>query len=119
MSGQSEINRRFDRDFFLFRQPDEFVNFLRSRALASGAPRLAFAAGIADPQRHAPQSASGASPAGSTWNTGLGVPFLLQPGRQRLIRVTLTWYFPNRYVNFEQFGPDRPQWGRSRLPVGT
>ena len=102
-----------------WRHADEFVTFLRSRALASGAPRLALAAGVADPQRHAPQSATVASPAGSTWNTGLGVPFLLQPGQQRLIRIALTWYFPNRYVNFEQFGPDRPEWGRSRFWLGN
>ena len=102
-----------------WRHTGEFVTFLRSRALASGAPRLALASGIADPQRHAPQSASGASPAGSTWNAGLGVPFVLQPGQQRLIRVALTWYFPNRYVNFEQFGPDRPEWGRSWFWLGN
>jgi len=102
-----------------WRHAGEFVTFLRSRALASGSPRLALAAGIADPQRHAPQSASGASPPGCTWHAGLGVPFLLQPGQQRLIRVALTWYFPNRYVNFEQFGPDRPEWGRSRFWLGN
>ena len=102
-----------------WRHAGEFVTFLRSRALASGSQRLALAAGIADPQRHAPQSASGASPPGCTWHAGLGVPFLLQPGQQRLIRVALTWYFPNRYVNFEQFGPDRPEWGRSRFWLGN
>ena len=102
-----------------WRHTDEFVAFLRSRALSSGAPRLAMAAGIADPQRHAPQSTSGASPEGSTFNAGLGVPFLLEPGEARLLRVALTWYFPNRYVNFEQFGPDRPEWGRSRFWLGN
>jgi non-lysosomal glucosylceramidase len=102
-----------------WRHADEFVTFLRSRALASGAPRLAGAAGVADPQRHAPHAACGASLAGSTWNAGLGVPFLLQPGEERLIRIALTWYFPNRYVNFEQFGPDRPEWGRSRFWLGN
>jgi non-lysosomal glucosylceramidase len=102
-----------------WRHPDEFVTFLRSRALASGAPRLALAPGTADPQRHAPHSASGASTPGSTWNAGLGVLFRLQPGEQRLIRVALTWYFPNRYVNFEQFGPDRPEWGSSRFWLGN
>jgi len=102
-----------------WRYAGEFVTFLRSRALASGAPRLAFASDIADPQRHAPQATRGPSPKGSTWNAGLGVPFLLQPGQQRLIRVALTWHFPNRYVNFEQFGPDRPEWGRSRFWLGN
>ena len=90
-----------------WRHAQEFVTFLRSLTPASGL------------QRHAPQPASGASPAGSTWNAGLGVAFRLQPGEQRLIRVALTWYFPNRYVNFEQFGPDRPEWGRSRFWLGN
>jgi uncharacterized protein (DUF608 family) len=102
-----------------WRHAAEFLAFLRSRALNSGAPRLALAAAIADPQRHAPRSASGASPQGSTWNAGLGVPFLLLPGQQRLIRLALTWNFPNRYVNFEQFGPPRPEWGRSRFWLGN
>jgi non-lysosomal glucosylceramidase len=96
-----------------WRHAGEFVTFLRSRGLASSAPS------VADPQWHAPQSAIGGSPAGSTWNAGLGVPFLLQPGQHRLIRVALTWYFPNRYVNFQQFGPDRPEWGRSRFWLGN
>jgi non-lysosomal glucosylceramidase len=81
-----------------WRRADEFITFLRSPAQTS---------------------ASGASPAGSTWNTGLGISFRLQPGEQRLIRVALTWYFPNRYVNFEQFGPPRLQWGRSRFWLGN
>lgn len=83
-----------------WRHPEEFVTFLRSR--------------------HPRDPASSASPAGSTWNTGLGVEFRLQPGDQRLIRVALTWYFPNRYVNFTQFGPQRgPEWGRSRFWLGN
>jgi non-lysosomal glucosylceramidase len=102
-----------------WQQPDEFIAFLRSRALASGAARLSRAPGIADPQRHAPATATGASPPGGTWNTGLAVPFTLAPGEERLIRVAFTWYFPNRYVNFEQFGPDRPEWGRSRFWLGN
>jgi uncharacterized protein (DUF608 family) len=102
-----------------WQHPDDFIAFLRSRALASGAARLAQATDIADPQRHAPRPATGASPAGSTWNAGLAVPFSLLPGEERLIRVALAWYFPNRFVNFEQFGPGRPEWGRSRFWLGN
>lgn len=80
-----------------WRHPGEFVAFLRCGQ----------------------EAATGASPPGSTWNTGLGVPYQLQPGEQRLIRITLTWYFPNRYVNFQQFGPQRPEWGRSRFWLGN
>lgn len=83
-----------------WRHPDEFVAFLRALP-------------------HVVAPASGASPPGSTWNTGLGARFDLQPGAQRLIRIALTWHFPNRYVNFEQFGPPRPQWERSRFYLGN
>lgn len=102
-----------------WRHPDEFLAFLSSRALASGAPRLAYAPGTPDPQRHSPASAVGQSVAGETWNTGVVVPFQLAPGEQRLVRVCLAWHFPNRYVNFEQFGPDRPEWGRSKFWLGN
>lgn len=102
-----------------WRHPDEFITFLRSRARASGKGRLAYAPGTPDPQRHAPAAAAGPSPAGGTWNTGIGVPFLLEPGEERSIRVALTWHFPNRYVNFEQFGADRPEWGRSKFWLGN
>jgi hypothetical protein len=102
-----------------WRHAGEFLTFPRSRALSSGVMRLALAACIADPQRNAAHPATGASPAGSTWNTGLGVPFLLEPGQERIIRVALTWYFPNRYVNFEQLGRPRPEWGHSRFWLGN
>lgn len=103
-----------------WRHPDEFLTFLRSRALADGTGRLAHTgAANPDPQRHAPAAAVGASAPGRTWNTGLGVGFLLEPGERRTIRIALTWRFPNRYVNFEQFGPPRPEWGLSRFWLGN
>ncbi|BCJ35125.1 hypothetical protein Athai_26280 [Actinocatenispora thailandica] len=103
-----------------WRQPEEFLTFLGSRALADGTGRLAnTGAANPDPQRHAPAAALGASPPGATWNAGLGVGFLLEPGERRTIRIALTWRFPNRYVNFEQFGPPRPQWGLSRFWLGN
>ena len=88
-----------------WRHAQEFVTFLRSPATGR--------------QGQPAHLAASASPVGSSWNAGLGVAFRLQPGDQRLIRVALTWYFPNRYVNFEQFGPDRPEWGRSRFWLGN
>jgi len=102
-----------------WRTADELFAFVRSRALASGWSRLASNPTTPDPQRHGPTSAVGASPAGTTWNTALAVPFLLEPGEWRDVRVALCWHFPNRYVNFEQFGPDRPEWGRSRFWLGN
>lgn len=96
----------------------EMMAFLRSRALASGGGRWELAAGTPDPQRHAPRAAVGPSVPGRTWNGGLGVPFWLEPGQQRTVKVLLAWHFPNRYVNFEQFGPERPEWGRSQFWLG-
>ena len=102
-----------------WRDPDEFMAFLRSRALANGTFRLRLDQAIPDPQRHAPQAAVGPSLPGTTWNTGIGIPFDLRPGAGVEVRVLLAWHFGNRYVNFEQFGPPRPEWGNSRFWLGN
>jgi uncharacterized protein (DUF608 family) len=102
-----------------WRHPGEFVTFLRSRAPADGAFRLVQAPGTPDPQRHGPAGYLGASPPGQTWNTGIAVPFALQPGQHTEIRLLMSWHFPNRTVNFEQFGPPRPEWGATRFWLGN
>ncbi len=68
--------------------------------------------------RNGPGHASGASPTGETWNGGLLVPFWLAPGATTTITFILSWYFPNRYVNFDQFGP-RQDFGKSRFWLGN
>lgn len=102
-----------------WRDHDEFVTFLRSRAFADGAFRLALDPSIPDPQRHAPQTSIGPSAPGTTWNTGIGIPYDLQPAAVATFRIVLAWHFGNRYVNFEQFGPPRPEWGNSRFFIGN
>lgn len=102
-----------------WRRPEEFLTFMRSRGLADGAPRLALGTGAADPQHDAPLSATGPSAPGTTWNAGLTVRFDLAPGEARTVRVLIAWSFPNRVVNFEQFGPARPEWGSSRFWLGN
>ncbi|GHO96886.1 hypothetical protein KSF_069340 [Reticulibacter mediterranei] len=62
--------------------------------------------------------ATGPSAQGETWNGGLIVPFRLAPGATTTITFILSWYFPNRYVNFDQFGPPRP-YGKSRFWLGN
>ena len=68
--------------------------------------------------RNGPSRTMGASPENETWNGGLLVPFWLAPGETTTITFILSWYFPNRYVNFDQFGPRR-NYGKSRFWLGN
>jgi uncharacterized protein (DUF608 family) len=68
--------------------------------------------------RNMPTNPSGPSPAGTTWDAGIAVPFALKPGESTTIEFVLAWHFPNRYLNFDQFGPSR-DYGRSRFWLGN
>ena len=48
------------------------------------------------------QGSSGASPAGQTWNGALAAHFFLEPGASHTVTFVLAWYFPNRYVTWDQ-----------------
>lgn len=98
---------------------EHLVAFLESRALNDGRARLAQAPTVADPQLNAPADGSGPSTAGSTWAGVIGVPFWLEPGESRVIRFCMTWWFPNRFVDVEQFGQPQAQWGASRFYLGN
>ena len=45
---------------------------------------------------------SAASPDGQTWNGALATHFILPPGVTHTVTLVLAWYFPNRYVSWEQ-----------------
>lgn len=47
------------------------------------------------------------SAAGETWNAGLVVPVRLEPGQQGAASFVIAWWFPNRIVNWLNFGPRR------------
>ena len=68
--------------------------------------------------RAGPVVASGPSATGETWNGGLLAPFWLEPDETTMITFILSWYFPNRYLNFDQFGPRR-DYGKSRFWLGN
>lgn len=100
--------------------PEQYLAFLASRAQRVTVP-LTPAQRRADPAAGAvaADSASRPSPAGQTWCGALTVPWALPPGETCRLRFVLAWHFPNRYVNFEQFGPPRPERGASRFWLGN
>ncbi|MBO3749620.1 hypothetical protein J5X84_26375 [Streptosporangiaceae bacterium NEAU-GS5] len=59
----------------------------------------------------------GPSPAGHTWNAAVAVAFALHPGETSTIDVVHAWWFPNRYADFDQFGPSQPY--RRSLWIGN
>lgn len=61
---------------------------------------------------------SGPSAQGQTWNGGLLVPYWLEPGKSISVGFLVCWHFPNRYVNFDQFGLPR-DYGKSRFWLGN
>ncbi|MGH2558557.1 MAG: GH116 family glycosyl-hydrolase [Thermomicrobiales bacterium] len=96
--------------------PEQFVRFLEGFNPTHGLTGHDFARERG--YRNAPVSPVGPSPAGTTWNGGLAVPFRLHPGETATITFALAWHFPNRYVNFDQFGPPR-DYGRGRFWLGN
>jgi Glycosyl-hydrolase family 116, catalytic region/beta-glucosidase 2, glycosyl-hydrolase family 116 N-term len=46
-----------------------------------------------------------ASPPGQSWVTGLAAAFSIGPGETTEITFAHAWWFPNRVVDFDQFGP--------------
>jgi uncharacterized protein (DUF608 family) len=68
--------------------------------------------------RNAPVPPVGPSPAGTTWNAALAVPFWVDPGETTTITFVYAWHFPNRYLNFDQFA-HKHSFGRSKFWLGN
>lgn len=100
-----------------YRTTAEFMDFLDSRAGGFTSARTPL--GVPDTQPHGIAQHGGASAPGASWLGGLAARFDLAPGEETTIRVLIAWHFPNRYVNFEQFGPSHPEWGTSRFYLGN
>jgi uncharacterized protein (DUF608 family) len=98
--------------------PKQFLGFLRGLPHVPAGARTGVPAGSSIPLGP-PVAASEPSPPGTTWNGGLAAPFELAPGATARIRMLLTWHFPNRYVDFPQFGPNDPRWGPTRFWLGN
>lgn len=100
-------------------EAEEFLDFLRARtpftdvAPAQGQDHLPFQ------QWGSTRGAHGPSPQGATWNGGLVTPTQLARGETATVRFALTWYFPNRYVDFPQGGAFAEQSRATRLWLGN
>lgn len=107
------------RGYLQWERPADYAAYLRGRASFPDRAEAGAEPGIqSDAQPSGPRQAGGASPPGATWNGALSVPFHLEPGASRTFRFCLAWYFPNRYVNFSQFGLPR-NYGHSRFWLGN
>ncbi|MBL7258094.1 GH116 family glycosyl hydrolase [Paractinoplanes lichenicola] len=60
----------------------------------------------------------GPSPAGHTWDAAVAPAFALAPGESTTIDIVHAWWFPNRYADFDRFGPQR-DYGPTRFWVGN
>lgn len=61
---------------------------------------------------------TGPSPAGHTWDAAVAAGFALAPGESTTIDIVHAWWFPNRYADFDRFGPQQ-QYGPTRFWVGN
>nr|WP_255622646.1 GH116 family glycosyl-hydrolase [Tessaracoccus sp. OS52] len=102
-----------------YERPRELVDFLRLLAPWGDHTRAAAAPSVQAPQNSSPSPRYGPSPAGRTWLGALVGHTVLGPRESRTVRFVLAWYFPNRMVDFVQFGPDRPELGATRFWLGN
>lgn len=102
-----------------WREPEDFFSFLRGRTMGTTVGALDRVPQLPDAQLGGPMPRSGPSGPGETWNGGIAVPFDIPPGATASIRFLLAWHFPQRYVNFPQFGHPEPQWGPTRFWLGN
>ncbi len=104
------------RPYVRWTDPAQFVRFVEGyNPTRTGA---SLPKGYARYVNNRPVDAAGPSPAGQTWNGGLGVPLRLQPGEQGTATFVISWHFPNRYLNFDQPGRPRDR-GKSRFWLGN
>lgn len=102
-----------------FTQPEQFLAFLRGRAMFGHSERLRHQRHANDHQVSWPAAGAGPSPAGFTWIGGLAAPFEVAPGCTTRLRFLIAWHFPHRYVNFIQFGPPEPAHGPTHFWLGN
>lgn len=105
--------------FPCYSEPSELVDLLNLLAPWGDHSRAAASSAVQIPQPSAPSVRFGPSPAGQTWLGALVAQTELAPGETRTVRLTTSWWFGNRMLDFVQFGPDRPELGATRFWLGN
>lgn len=120
-SGQQVLSCEADKVVSLpcFEEPDELFDFLRVLAPWGDQSVLNSAPWAQVGQASAPEPRFGPSPAGSTWLGALVAHNEIPANSSVTVRFVLAWHFPNRYVDFVQYGPDRPDVGPARFWIGN
>ncbi|TWD80288.1 uncharacterized protein (DUF608 family) [Kribbella amoyensis] len=90
-----------------------------TQAYAQWASPEQFASFLVGRPSKRPVVADGPSAPGTTWNGGLAAPFKLGAGETVRLRFLIAWHFPNRYVDFPQFGARRMDYGHTRFWLGN
>lgn len=102
-----------------FSEPEELTDLMRTLAPWGDRTRGDAAPSIQSPQTSGHTDRYGPSAPGETWLGALIAYTELPPGESRTVRFALAWRFPNRMVDFVQFGPDRPEHGATRFWLGN
>ncbi|GHO42089.1 GH116 family glycosyl-hydrolase [Ktedonospora formicarum] len=94
--------------------PEQFIQYMQGNLFFTQGTRF-----TRQPvSQNSPLVPGGSSPAGETCNGGLLTPFRLAPGETTTIIFIMSWHFPNRYLNFDQFGTRR-DYGKSKFWLGN
>ena len=120
-AGQQVLACEADRVVALpcYSEPGELIDFLALLAPWGDQTRLETAPWSQVGQASTPDPRYGPSPAGRTWLGALVAHTALAAGESAMVRFVLAWYFPNREVDFVQYGPDRPEVGPTRIWLGN
>lgn len=99
--------------------PAQFMDFMATRQPVGPDEWNGVPDDLPDPQPNGITARPMPSPSGSTWNGGVVSQFFLEPGETTTVRVAITWHFPNRYVNFVQFGGVQPTYAPATHWLGN
>ncbi len=119
-AGQMVVTAAADEVFAVpcLTDPDEAMTILGTLAPWGDRSSRTHAA-VQSPRTSAPHPRFGLSAPGTTWLAGLYAHVRVDPGDQRPVRFAWSWRFPNRTLDFVQFGPERPQLGPTRFWLGN